>query len=86
MTAKAAMHIMDLAKFLSCQQGTLDQIRLMMGKHPFFGKLDAILSKGMDYRFAKTIPESRFDETSAMMQRGNHKLVQAGREMRRTCC
>jgi hypothetical protein len=37
--------------------GPLDQLKKVMGDHPYFPKLAKILAKGMDYRYSKQLTE-----------------------------
>ena len=59
----------------------VDELRPLIGRHPHFSRLEAILTEGMQYVFDRELsPDERRDEVTAMLARGNHKSAQLERD------
>jgi hypothetical protein len=82
---------LDLEQFLPKYQDTtlnfgsefrpIDDLEMILGRHPNFGFFANVLAKGMDYHFTEELSEKeRQDEVTAMIERGNHKSVQEDSE------
>ena len=56
----------------------LEQLETILGQHPNFSFFSDVLSHGMSYHFTEELSEAdRQAEVTAMLERGNHKSVEA---------
>ena len=59
----------------------IDQLTLILGRHPLFPKLAHLVSSGMSYHFNRALSEEeRTSEVTGMIARGNHKSADTKQE------
>ncbi len=55
---------------------TVTQLKPLIGRHPHFNELAAVLEFGMSYIFERDLdPVTKSDELQKLLARGNHKLA-----------